>query len=136
MQINRQLADELYNDVGMERLAKAKQYVVEDRVKIKNVIYDNQNNFEVMAEVEGNYDYYTTKIKVENGELEVAECECQDYLNRYAACKHLAATLIKFGQTRYWDKYDEHPKANKFANFNHIITPFIFYRSNIVKKET
>ena len=126
MQVNSKLAEELYKDVGTERLEKAKTIVNERRVEIKKVNYENQNNFEVSADVEGNYDDYTTRIKVENGELEVAECECQDYFNRYAACKHIAATLIQFMQTKYWEKFDEPKKTkssiNKFASFRKIVT--------------
>ena len=126
MQVNSKLAEELYKDVGTERLDRAKKIVSERRVEIKKVNYENQNNFEVSADVEGNYEDYTTKIKVENGELEVAECECQDYFNRYAACKHIAATLIQFMQTKYWDKFDEPKKTksniNKFASFRKIVT--------------
>ena len=126
MQVNSKLAEELYKDVGTERLEKAKKIVNERRVEIKKVNYENQNNFEVSADVEGNYDDYTTRIKVENGELEVAECECQDYFNRYAACKHIAATLIQFMQTKYWDKFDEPKKTksnvNRFASFRKIVT--------------
>ena len=126
MQVNERLVQELYNDVGEERLTRAKRIVKQDQVEIKKVNYENPNNFEVSAEVEGSYDDYTTKIKVENGELETAECECQDYFNRYAACKHIAATLIKFTQTKYWDKYDEpnnrKHNVNKFANFRKIVT--------------
>ena len=125
MQVNSQLADEIYNDVGSMRLEKAKRIVNEGKVEIKKVDYENPNNFEISAEVEGNYDFYNTRIKVENAELQIAECECQDYFNRYAACKHIAATLIKFMQTKYWDKYDEpHKKhnANRFATFRKIVT--------------
>ena len=125
MQVNSQLADEIYNDVGSMRLEKAKRIVNEGKVEIKKVDYENLNNFEISAEVEGNYDFYNTRIKVENAELQIAECECQDYFNRYAACKHIAATLIKFMQTKYWDKYDEpHKKhnANRFATFRKIVT--------------
>ena len=126
MQVNSKLAEELYKDVGAERLEKAKKIVSERRVEIKKVNYENQNNFEVSADVEGNYEDYTTRIKVENGELEVAECECQDYFNRYAACKHIAATLIQFMQTKYWDKFDEPKRTksniNKFASFRKIVT--------------
>ena len=126
MQVNRQLADEIYNDVGLARLEKAKKIVDEGKVEIKKVNYENLNNFEVSAEVEGNYDYYNTRIKVVDAELEIAECECQDYFNRYAACKHIAATLIKFTQTKYWDKYDEPHNSkhsiNRFANFRKIVT--------------
>ena len=126
MQVNSQLADEIYNDVGSMRLEKAKRIVNEGKVEIKKVDYENPNNFEISAEVEGNYDYYNTRIKVEDAELQIAECECQDYFNRYAACKHIAATLLKFMQTKYWDKYDEPHKsrntANKFATFRKIVT--------------
>ena len=126
MQVNERLADEIYNDVGEERLTRARRIVKQGKVEIKKVNYENPNNFEVSAEVEGNYDDYTTIIKVENGELEIAECECQDYYNRYAACKHIAATLIKFTQTKYWDKYDEsnnkRQNVNKFASFRKIVT--------------
>ena len=126
MQVNENLAQEIYTDVGEERLNRARRIVSKGKVEIKKVNYEDPNNFEVSAEVEGNYDNYTTTIKVENGELEVAECECQDYYNRYAACKHIAATLIKFTQTKYWDKFDEPQKSkhniNKFANFRKIVT--------------
>ena len=126
MQVNQKLADELFKDVGYERLDKAKEIVTQGKVEIKKVNYDNLNNFDISASVEGSYDDYTTRIKVENGELEIAECECQDYHNRYAACKHIAATLIKFKQTKYWDKFDEPKKTrhtiNKFASFRKIVT--------------
>jgi len=126
MQVNDKLAQEIYNDVGEERLTRAKRIVKQNKVEIKKVNYEDPNHFEVSANVEGNYDNYTTTIKVEGGELEVAECECQDYYNRYAACKHIAATLIKFTQTKYWDKFDEPQKLkhniNRFANFRKIVT--------------
>ncbi len=126
MQVNQKLVDELFKDVGYERIDKAKKIVSQGKVEIKKVNYDNLNNFDISAIVEGNDNDYTTKIKVENGELEIAECECQDYFNRYAACKHIAATLIKFKQTKYWDKFDEPKKTrhtiNKFASFRKIVT--------------
>ena len=126
MQVNQKLADELFKDVGYERLDKAKEIVSQGKVEIKKVNYDNLNNFDISASVEGSNDDYTVRIKVENGELEIAECECQDYHNRYAACKHIAATLIKFMQTKYWDKFDEPKKTrhtiNKFASFRKIVT--------------
>ena len=126
MQVNQKLADELFKDVGYERLDKAKNIASQGKVEIKKVNYDNLNNFDISASVEVSDDDYTTRIKVENGELEIAECECQDYHNRYAACKHIAATLIKFMQTKYWDKFDEPKKTrhtiNKFASFRKIVT--------------
>ena len=126
MQVNQKLADELFKDVGYVRLDKAKEIVSQGKVEIKKVNYDNLNNFDISASVEGSNEDYTVRVKVENGELEIAECECQDYFNRYAACKHIAATLIKFMQTKYWDKFDEPKKTrhtiNKFASFRKIVT--------------
>ena len=126
MQVNQKLADELFKDVGYERLDKAKEIVSQGKVEIKKVNYNNLNNFDISASVEGSNEDYTVRVKVENGELEIAECECQDYFNRYAACKHIAATLIKFMQTKYWDKFDEPKKTrhtiNKFASFRKIVT--------------
>ena len=126
MQVNQKLADEVFKDVGYERLDKAKEIVSQGKVEIKKVNYDNLNNFDISASVEGSNEDYTVRVKVENGELEIAECECQDYFNRYAACKHIAATLIKFMQTKYWDKFDEPKKTrhtiNKFASFRKIVT--------------
>ena len=128
MQINEKLAEELYDDAGSDRLEIAKRYVNQGRVDIKKVSYDNPNNFEISAEVDGNYKDYITKIKVENGELEIAECECPDYYKTYGICKHIVATLIKFGQTKYWDKnYIEEKEIskrwkNQFATFRKIVT--------------
>ena len=126
MHINEKLAQEIYDDIGEERLRKANNYVRQGRVKITKAIYDNPNNFEITAEIDGNYDDYITKIKVVDGELEEASCECPDYYSRYGSCKHIAATLIKFKQTKYWDQnYIEgnQTKANtRFATFRKVVT--------------
>ena len=128
MQINEKLAEELYYDAGSDRLERAKRYVDQGRVDIKKVNYDNPDNFEISAEIDGNYDDYITKIKVENGELEIAECECPDYYKTYGVCKHIIATLMKFSQTKYWDKnyIEEHNNSkrvkNQFATFRKVVT--------------
>ena len=126
MQINRQIREEIIDEVGIDRLQRARRYLTQGRVEIKNVIYDDANNFDINAQVEGSYDCYNTRIKVENGELEIAECECEDYFNRYAACKHIAATMMKFEQTKFWDKDVKFSrskgKINRFANFRKIVT--------------
>lgn len=128
MQINEQLSQEIYNDAGYDRVDRAKRYVMQGRVEINKAIYEDKNNFEISAEIDGNYDDYTTKIKVVNGELEEASCECPDYYKTYGVCKHLVATLMKFGQTRYWDKNyvegNQTPKrmTSQFANFRKVVT--------------
>ena len=125
MQVNKEIAEELYTDAGEIRCEKAKRYVDQGRVRITKAIYDNQNNFELSAEVEGKYDNYITRIKVVGGELEVADCECDDYYSRYGACKHIIAALIKFTQTKYWDQEDiskTMKKSAKFTTFRKIVT--------------
>ena len=127
MQINERLAEEIYNDAGEERLERAKRYAKYGRVEILKAIYDNKDNFEIEAEVNGDYGEYNTAIRVANGELEEASCECEDYYKRYAVCKHIVATLIKFSQTKYWDKeYNEKSRylrdKAKYAPFRKVVT--------------
>ena len=127
MQINERLAKELFEDVGDLKLEKAKRYVSQGRVKIIKAKYDNQNNFELTADVDGNYDDYIAKLKVRNGEIEDVSCQCPDYYSRYGTCKHIAAALIKFKQTKYWDQpyMDENNYLRnnaKYATFRKLIT--------------
>ena len=128
MLVNQKLSQGIYDDAGKERLQRAKRYVFDSRVEIREVIYDNKDNFEVIGQVNGNYDDYETRIRVANGELEEATCECEDYRTRYGACKHIVATLIKFEQTRFWDKSEHIQKTKrvtndaKFNNFRKIVT--------------
>ena len=131
MLINKKLSQEIYEEAGVERLQKAKKYVDQSRVNIKEVIYDDKDNFEVIGTVDGHYDEYTTNIRIQNGEIEELSCECPDYLQRYGACKHIIATLMKFEQTKFWDKRGEIEETKKsrndeakYNNFKKIVTEF------------
>ena len=95
MYINQRIVREIYEEAGIERLSRAKRYVKERKVDIEEISYEDRNNFWICAEVEGNYDYYTVKVCVKNGELEQAECECEDYHKHYSACKHIVAVLLE-----------------------------------------
>ena len=119
MQINKKLSQSIYEDAGSEKLEKAKRYVFQSRVEIKEMIYDDKDNFEVTAEVDGNYDDYLTRIRVAHGELEEASCECPDYQNTYGSCKHIVATLLKFEQTKFWDR-DSHIEDLKKSTNNEV----------------
>ena len=79
MLVNQKLSQGIYDDAGKERLSRAKRYLIQSRVKIKQVNYSDKDNFEVIGQVDGNYDDYTTRIRVVNGELEELSCECPDY---------------------------------------------------------
>ncbi len=124
MQINKNLSQEIYEDAGEARISKAKQYIEDGRVNIKEVQYDNENNFKIRSEIEGHLDEeYEVTIKVEKGELEEASCECQDYLTRYGVCKHIVATLMKFEKTKFWDGTTTKPSAQN-RSFNKIVNAF------------
>ena len=103
MLVNKQLSQEIYNDAGESRRIKAKKYIQQGKVAIIKSDYQDKDNFTLTSIVSGNYDDYQVDIEVKKGELEVASCECQDYLNYYSACKHIVATLMKFEQTKFWD---------------------------------
>ncbi|MCI9063272.1 MAG: DEAD/DEAH box helicase [Clostridia bacterium] len=129
MQINQKLSEEIYEDAGKERMEKATQYVRQGEVDIEKVEYEDKNNFNIRAEVKGHYDKYEVSIKVKRGELEDVSCECQDYLQRYGVCKHIVAALMKFEQTKFWDKSDEYSKGKKsfntkYRNFSRIVNEF------------
>ena len=121
MQINENLSREIYEDAGEARLSRAKHYIREGKINIYDTQYENKNNFKIKASVIGNYDDYEVTIKVENGELEEASCECQDYLTRYGVCKHIVATLLKFEQTKFWDSDEENiSKGRKTKKYRRI----------------
>ena len=108
MQINDQIFQEICEDAGEKRVEKARQYINKAKVEISNVAYENKDNFSITGIVDGNYGQYTTQIEINDGELDVMSCECEDYFSRYSACKHIVATLMKFKQPKYWDKnYNE-----------------------------
>ncbi len=128
MLVNKEIAQEIYEEAGEARVYRAKDFIKEAKVEIKKVTYDDKNNFEVSGEVEGNNGIYTTRIHIKNGEIEEVLCECEDFYKRYGTCKHIAATLMKFEQSKYWDKTytgeENKPKQNnkKITSFRKIVT--------------
>lgn len=130
MLINKKLSQEIYNSAGEIKMSRAKNYINEGRVYISKSEYHNQDNFSITSRISGNLDDYKICIEVKNGELNVASCECLDYQQNYSVCKHIAATLLKFEQTRFWDnehdekiKKDENTKI-KYKSFNNLVNMF------------
>ncbi len=133
MLVNEKLSQEIYEEAGEARIFKAKKYIREGKVNIIKADYEDKDNFSLTARIGGHCDEYQVDIEIQNGELEVVSCECQDYENRYSACKHIAATLIKFEQTKYWDNENEDIKKSnsinkknsfKYKSFNNLINSF------------
>lgn len=133
MQVNKNLSQELYQDAGEARTTKAKRYINQGKVNIIKTNYEDPNNFSITSIVSGNLDEYQVNIEVQKGELEIASCECPDYEANYNICKHIVATLMKFEQTKYWDKdaqieeREKHIHKNeeyKYRSFNNLISTF------------
>ena len=136
MLINKNLSHELYEDAGKQRIQKAKDYLRQGRVDIIETDYEDMNNFEVKAKIDGHLgERYLVDIRARSGELEETSCECKDYVQNYNTCKHIVATLMKFEQTKYWDKEYELEKKKeeikrsnvneaKYRGFKNIVTEF------------
>ena len=93
MLVNKTLSEEILNSAGEARKIKARRYLVDGKVNIIKSDYQDANNFSVTSIVSGNFDEYEVNIDVQNAELEVLSCECQDFQNNYTSCKHIVATL-------------------------------------------
>ena len=95
MLVDKNVINELYQDAGERRVQKARLYVRTGRTEIEKIHYENPQQFEITGKVTGQ-EIYRTHISVNNGEIEDVICECADYQNRYAACKHIVATMMQF----------------------------------------
>ena len=125
MIVNFDIINELCNDAGDARKQKAIVYEERGKVKLMKVEYNDENNFEVQAEVYGK-DVYDTKIQVKNGEIQLIECDCPDYYNTYGVCKHTLATMLKFNNDgmdfiQNKSKLIDVKKNNKYNSFSQIV---------------
>ena len=133
MLINKKIIEELYYDAGEERIQKARLYTKTGRVEIEKINYNDKNNFELTGNVSGQ-ENYRTHISVESGEIIDVTCECKDYQKRYAACKHIVATMMEFeSNDKYMsmieksDTVDFHKTIrtdSKYRNFKQIVNEF------------
>ena len=130
---NKKVIEELYFDAGEERIQKARLYTKTGRVEIEKINYNDKNNFELTGNVSGQ-ENYRTHISVESGEIIDVTCECKDYQKRYAACKHIVATMMEFeSNDKYMsmieksDTVDFHKTLrtdSKYRNFKQIVNEF------------
>lgn len=126
MLINKDIIEELCESAGYSGTEKGKKYKNQKKVKIEKVIYENENNFEINATVQGTEEYYTY-IQVKEGEIQSIECDCLDYYNTYGVCKHSLATILEFAENGY--NYitqaqipnTENSKTTKYNTFNQIV---------------
>ena len=103
MLVDDEIIEELYYDAGNERVQKADLYVRTQKVEIEKINYNDKDNFDITGNVTGQ-DIYRTHISVEDGEIIDVTCECPDYQSRYAACKHIVATMMEFATNSYYER--------------------------------
>ena len=125
MLVNRDIEQELYNDAGDTRVQKARLYVKTGRTQIEKINYNDEYNFEIIGKVTGQ-EIYRTHICIEDAEISDVTCECIDYQNRYAACKHIVATMMEFASNI---KYEEMLKSKETIDINKILRADSQYRS-------
>ncbi len=136
MYINQEIANEMYKEAGPARLLRAKSYVKEKRVNIENIYYENSDNFSVTSKIEGNFNNYKVKVVVKDGELEQSLCECEDYYNHYAACKHIIATLLEVdGNPKYSTNQYVKNKKEKYTDFKDLINTFYEEEMKLIEDE-
>lgn len=146
MFVNQMILEDLYKDSGEKRKEKAIKYQKEKRIKIKNLEYVNDKNFEISAEVYGQ-STYKTYINIKNGIVEDVTCTCEDYYNHYGICKHTLATILELNNNPQYivqdveknsqieqikEKMDailEKPKEQTYRNFKQIVN--IFYQEEM-----
>lgn len=148
MVVNPNIIEELYNDAGTARVERAREYVKNKKVKIKKVVYDNQSNFEIRSHVLGNFDDYDVYIKVNDGEIEEADCDCADYNQNFVTCKHILASIMEFNQNSdyvrifsreqvlkdtdisIYKTFNENKHNEKYRAFKQLINEFHYSNNN------
>ncbi len=124
MFINPKITDELYNDAGLARCVRAKNYVKEKKVSIQKIYYEDMNNFSIDALVNGNFDDYNVYISVRLGEIDNVTCECEDYLSHYGTCKHAIAVIQELdGNPKYTNTLSKN-SHEKYTEFKELINTF------------
>ena len=140
MIVNPSILNELRISAGQARQEKAENYVLQKRINIKKVIYENSNNFEIRSKVKGHGEIYDVYMQVVQGEIEDVSCTCEDYYSHYGTCKHILATILEFdsnenyirifsGETEekqsdvaMYQKYQK--QEEKYRNFKQLIHAF------------
>ena len=122
MLVNHMILEDLYKDAGEKRKQKAQEYQKQERVRIKNIDYQDDMNFELSAMVVGN-EVYKTYISIKNGIVEDVTCTCEDYHNHYGICKHTLASILEFmNNPQYIEQYvDKGSKNEEKLDNNHNI---------------
>lgn len=135
MFINQTVANEIYEESGAGRLARARNYVKEKRVSIESTYYEDMNNFSVNSIVDGNFDEYKVRISVVNAEINELSCECIDYESHYGTCKHIAATLLEVDGNPKYTGEKQKVKKERYTDFKDLLDTFYQDEIKIVEEK-
>lgn len=140
MLVSEEIIDKLYQLSGNKRYMKAIRYVNQDRVNIVKDVYENEENFELQARVLGSNENYKTYVKITDGNIDEAKCNCLDYESHDNVCKHILATVMEFDRNPIYEqrnekiiKFDDYKQENyepkevrkdKYRSFKQIINTF------------
>lgn len=136
MDINQTVVKDVYTEAGENRMIKAKEYIMQKRVSIQTIHYENINNFSISSIVTGNYDNYKVYISVNNGELNSVKCECQDYKTHYGACKHIVATMLEIDGNPKYNGEQYKKTKEKYTTFTDLINTFYYKDMELESEET
>lgn len=125
MLVEDRIVKQLYQDAGENRVQKARLYVRTGRTEIKKIHYEDSGNMNITGKVRGQ-EVYRTHIGIRDGEIEDVTCECIDYQNRYASCKHIVATMMEFSEN---PKYEQIVKNKSSIEINKSLNTDSKYRS-------
>ena len=122
------LLESFIEDVDEARLFRGRAYQRNNKVKINEIKYEDRYNFTIKSTVEGNYDDYDVKVEIQDGEIEVLECTCEDYRTRYGACKHIVATVLEIANNPKYENDIKNGKYKKskigYSNFKELVNEF------------
>lgn len=137
MLVDKMILNNLYQEAEKEIIEKAKQYQADGQVKITEVNYEDDKNFEVRAIVLGKHTHQTF-ASIRKGEIEEVTCTCEDYCQHYRVCEHALASIFAFSEEpSSFQKCEENEeiipnppisrrnmKQDAYRNFKQIVATF------------
>lgn len=138
MLVSANLVKELYEYFGEAKYNRAINFTKQKKVSIQNVVYEGKNDFELTGKVIGDTGTFKTYIRIKDGEIENAECSCEEYKKNYGTCMHILATILEFDtKPEYQEKYAKNTNMenkveetikigtrDRYRNFKQVLNAF------------
>ena len=98
MVVSLNVLNDVKNQISDSKIREAIRLYEQSKVRIKNIKYDDENNFSVRAVVETRENEILVTVFVKDGRVDNYGCECSMNL-----CSHVLATLIELDEN---EKYE------------------------------